>query len=1092
MNTKLVRRIGVIVVFLLLLCVSLYLSYADNTEDAGAAGKDGKLIYSYEDNQIEASVEAEPGVLDSDAQLHVSELDGQDKKEAKEFAGVMSSVTEEVSTDKEVITGARAYDIYFTDASGKRIEPSGDVEVTLKYRKPVDLSGDADTTKSGIAHIRDNGKVETIEADFDRTKSGRIKSADFTTDSFSIYVVFDTAKTETTGTSYLIRYYHADGTYDQREGTLTASDNTVSFSSEDTRKYAGTLIRKDNETYSGMTITTGNKSVTANASTGTGTVSYDSGTRLVKVNIYYKEVLEEKTGGTVSGAPKYDTKTDASGNKTYDTGTTGLHTDKTATVNSSYDDKGELYKGRTFDLELEAWNIGSNIANVGMVFDASGSMVWASNAPQPLKVSSISDSKLPSVLDITKTDNTKLNYNSYQYYILDDTDSVREYVPLGFYDGSATEEKILNNKNVKVSTNYGFNFPYGTGAGWYYVNSSNYYDYTGSGTAKQYSGYPSEKSSNPSSFYVGSDGYLHCKYYYKGKVNGQEVFEHDSIVYVKPDDADTKSEVLQNAVARFAATLNSMSPQSLVGMTRFSRDDFTSAQLALLNWTTDTTLITAAMNQSYGTSPVSGTSTATIDGMTVYNYGFTGATHTYKGIGAFIDDLTSGSSYTPTKTNGNSSKYLIIFTDGKDNSGKEAQSQTYATNLKNQGYTIFTVLMQSAGMDSDDVSNATTFLQSLSGTKTEGGATKDSDGNYKYFFSSMYDEPEKLVASFQKIATEIAGPLEDYTIKDYIDPRFDVLNEFGEVVTTLNEDGTFTQHRIVTSDGKDAMLKYDSDKKMFYIEVSNQDIPTSPKNATKVQVNSTTITVRAKEDLIGGNDILTNGNASGQNSVYDPNDSSNPKKDFPRTTANPKNLTPKLKNYEDTIFLGEDITPSELYNKIRKFSSDDSSKWFMEYLKRIGVKAHNDENYYLKLLTGQSTDYSDQYVTYDQGNKKLTITVPYYYLEEPGDDSSYAGGTLHQNDQIGTLTYVWQADDTGGNTLSDNNAFKKFTTEKTADVKYHLTVTYAADAFSKASQYDNNGSDRTRTLTSQTNADNSTILIRSARSRPGATRPARR
>lgn len=62
-----------------------------------------------------------------------------------------------------------------------------------------------------------------------------------------------------------------------------------------------------------------------------------------------------------------------------------------------------------------------------------------------------------------------------------------------------------------------------------------------------------------------------------------------------------------------------------------------------------------------------------------------------------------------------------------------------------------------------------------------------------------------------------------------------------------------------TADGKQATVKYDSSKKMFYIEWSGEEIPTTTRIVTgqnKVSVWSSTITVRAKEDFLGGNDIL--------------------------------------------------------------------------------------------------------------------------------------------------------------------------------------------------------------------------------------------
>ena len=214
-------------------------------------------------------------------------------------------------------------------------------------------------------------------------------------------------------------------------------------------------------------------------------------------------------------------------------------------------------------------------------------------------------------------------------------------------------------------------------------------------------------------------------------------------------------------------------------MVRFSRSNFLSNELALLNWTNDTGKMTSAMNQNYGNALVNGgAATAWLDGMTVYNYCFTGATHTYKGVGAFVDKMTYGmyQNYEPTATNGAPSKYLIIFTDGKDNSGNEQASKDYADNLKNNGYTIMTVFMQSAGMTDGDISHSEEFLKYLASDKPGGG---------KYFYSAMYNDTDTLVRAFQEMAAEVAHPLQDHSVKDYIDPRPDVIDRDGEILARL-------------------------------------------------------------------------------------------------------------------------------------------------------------------------------------------------------------------------------------------------------------------------------------------------------------------
>ena len=795
-----------------------------------------------------------------------------------------------------------------------------------------------------------------------------------------------TKPSSSAGTEYVVRYYHADGSFDEVTGTLTNNQN---FGIEPNAHM------RSNEAYSGLTISAGHSALSnVRTNLGTATINYTSGVSLVKANIYYKEDIQLKTAGTVAGEPEYDARI-VNGNKIYDTSRPGLHTDKTATLTSN----SNLQDGRTFDLTLETWNIGGSFANVGMVLDASGSMVWTSDTPTVLKLSDaeitalglskntyLTTNQVNKILDKRYTDNSKLGYNGYKYYIHDNAKTVDEYVPLGYFDGtfingyyrdegSNGSHKYVFYASNEISFTYepdGKNNLYSDSvptAGWYYVNSSNATKYKAYGTAKTYCNYTSNQNNGKGTsaqFYIKSDGTLHCKWYRTVSGEGDN---WESDVYVSANDADNKSEVLQNSIAQFAAMLNATSPASQISMTRFSRngsgsDNFTSSQLSLLNWTNDPKTISAALNQMYGNGTAM--TPATQNGLSVYNYGFTGQTSTQTGIKAFMEKLTNNvaNQYTPTLNGTGASKYLIIFTDGKDTDGASVSGDAarYATNLKNAGYTIFTVLMQSAGMTPEEVTTSTTFLKALAGTKNSTTADKD-----KYFFTSMYDEPAALVENFQTIARKIAEPLEGYMIRDYIDPRFDIVDGTGNVLTRLNPQGQWSPRRITLSDGKTAILKYDSNKKMFYVEIEQQTIPTTPKNATGnvATVNTTTITVRAKPDFAGGEDILTNGNEPEQNSVFKPvdgystqtdaptpADTNADRKDFPKTTSNPATLNITLSNYEDTIFLGETISPASLYESVqtKRDQAVDYRSVYLNYLIRAGQKFQNDSTYYVTLL----------------------------------------------------------------------------------------------------------------------------------------------
>ena len=161
-----------------------------------------------------------------------------------------------------------------------------------------------------------------------------------------------------------------------------------------------------------------------------------------------------------TGFKNLEQDTDEAGN--YNTGY-GLHTNKTASIAEGYDD------GRTFDVNLESWYVGENPVDVATILDASGSMAWTVDTLDPLEITdemieninkkynfksdsptikdlrdwqnnAENDGYLPQdavdmILDPAKTDNSKLSYADYMYYVYEERSSVSEFVPLGYWDG---------------------------------------------------------------------------------------------------------------------------------------------------------------------------------------------------------------------------------------------------------------------------------------------------------------------------------------------------------------------------------------------------------------------------------------------------------------------------------------------------------------------------------------------------------------------------------------------------------------------------------------------------------------------------------
>ncbi len=583
---------------------------------------------------------------------------------------------------------------------------------------------------------------------------------------------------------------------------------------------------------------------------------------------------------------------------------------------------------------------------------------------------------------------------------------------------------------------------------------------------------------SPTKFYIDENGFL-CCFYTRGT---HQSTAGASYVYTKDDSADIKVEALQHAIGSFASKLAESSPSSLVSAVRYNLDledkdtnyaeDFD--KFVLLDWTNEPSKIQSFMSLTYGdggtrkgtlSTPVSSEN----EPLEQYNYGVTGGTTTYVGFKTYNDILD------PRLKDGDYEKYLIVFTDGKDTSTTEQQATILdMTNaLKDDGYTIIGVMLTGGSieyseLDDSDYKTAKDFILQFIGTK---GSTPEE--NKKYFFSTAeldnidIDSSEDLTnidilteIFTSNILEEIADNLTDYSVKDYIDPRFNLVSSAGReysldadgIVTIYNKDGKsiyakynlktgetlqnpsgstvtltkdvnegsgryFVNLRLSNDVGIDApraQLLFDEGNNMYYLKWVDQTIPGCVPNVKKLSVWNARITVRAKEDFIGGNAVLTNGNEENMNYVYselDTNPSSGiedniriegtndyPSKGFPRVTANVAFPTTE-KEDSKTIYMGEGIDYNDikqkLFNQVKKEPENETILYYLDYIDRY-----------------------EKYNSLEQGSKMKellstgTLTIPYSYLPNTAG-TNLAGNNEHKADILGNLKYTIEIVDEG-------------------------------------------------------------------------------
>lgn len=248
-------------------------------------------------------------------------------------------------------------------------------------------------------------------------------------------------------------------------------------------------------------------------------------------------------------------------------------------------------------------------------------------------------------------------------------------------------------------------------------------------------------------------------------------------------------------------------------------------------------------------------------------------------------------------------KYVILFTDGKPTGGgsewnttAQTSAETSANELKDAGYTVYTI-----GFDLDEKSK--TFLAggTYDGTMYPGIA---SEGCAK-----EANDAASLNAIFKEIQSEVTNnsDITGATITDVIDPRFVVVNDNDDDGTVITNEDLKGGKTITLKNGGVVSLDENGNQVVTW---TDQTIPNKNKDGNKKWSN--TITVKAKDDFIGGNKIITNGSESGitlenVGTVH-----------FEQPAVNVKLLDITQDNKEITVFLGDEIDPANLLEQLNE------------------------------------------------------------------------------------------------------------------------------------------------------------------------------
>lgn len=287
-------------------------------------------------------------------------------------------------------------------------------------------------------------------------------------------------------------------------------------------------------------------------------------------------------------------------------------------------------------------------------------------------------------------------------------------------------------------------------------------------------------------------------------------------------------------------------------------------------------------------------------------------------------------------------KYVVAFTDGEDDNKNYANEQA---NIMKQYASIYTIGV-GAGDD---------FLRRIASTPDQFLASKS--------ISDIYEVLEI-------ISDRIGNAYFLGDITDYIDPRFEVVSKDGTPIS-IGQQFWNTDDPSISA----TLLK---DDKGIYVKWVKQTVKAI--NSTEQYSWNATLYLKAKDDFLGGNVVLTNNGATLNASASHMSATLS----FPQPSVNVKELSLHAQNYEVTLELGETITPKSYLEKLNA------------NYKNLNVSLTDDE--LKKLIDDPKASVEKDYVYASDKIGKLVYSLNYV-----SDDDCEINMNDHQADRVSKI-----------------------------------------------------------------------------------------
>ena len=181
-----------------------------NEEEADVQVED-EVTYSQTIGNVVVTATAAKDVLPGNAEFVVTPI--VQETDPDQYAETETKLNEKAEEDGYEIAGFLAYDIYFQDSEGNKIEPvDGSVKVSMHYTEPSvpatvseisvvsvdeEVNEEKNTNIDVMHFVEDqNGKVQDVvnmteqgQANVETTTDGEIQKAEFNTESFSVFTI---------------------------------------------------------------------------------------------------------------------------------------------------------------------------------------------------------------------------------------------------------------------------------------------------------------------------------------------------------------------------------------------------------------------------------------------------------------------------------------------------------------------------------------------------------------------------------------------------------------------------------------------------------------------------------------------------------------------------------------------------------------------------------------------------------------------------------------------------------------------------------------------------------------------------------------